>query len=98
MRALRNFTCVLFFFLIPGLLFASAPDLKKAYSTKVELKGTLGSMMKLFGGNKPTYQVEYLKGDLKRIDTVDKKGKIISSQIIDLDRELFITVDYSNKK
>ncbi|MFQ5632813.1 MAG: hypothetical protein ACE5I1_28930, partial [bacterium] len=70
----------------------------KESSVQVKFKGTLGTMVKLFGGNKPTYQVEYLHGNMKRIDNVDKKGKIKTSQIIDLERELFITIDYKKKK
>jgi hypothetical protein len=80
------------------LLFAAPPDITRKHRTKVELKGTLGTMMKLFGGNKPIYQVEYLHGHLKRTDKVNKKGKIESSQIIDLEREIFINIDYKRKK
>lgn len=98
MRFFKNVTSLLFLLLLPGLLLSAEPDVKKETETKFEFKGTLGTMMKLFGGNKPKYQVEYLKGMRKRIDAVDKKGKIESSQIIDLARELFISIDYKDKK
>ncbi|MCA9743667.1 MAG: hypothetical protein H6695_06815 [Deferribacteres bacterium] len=98
MQKIRNLAIVLLMVALPGMLLGAAPDVKKASSTKFEFKGTLGTMMKLFGANKPNYQVEYLKGMVKRVDNVDKKGKIQSSQIFDLERELIISIDYKKKK
>ncbi|MFQ5628621.1 MAG: hypothetical protein ACE5I1_07660 [bacterium] len=98
MRTMRSFYTAILHLIIPAILLANSPDVTKKHSTQVKLKGTLGTMMKLFGGNKPTYHVEYLHGNMKRIDNVDKKGKIKNSQIIDLERGLFINIDYKKKK
>lgn len=74
------------------------PDVTKKSNTRLDFKGTLGAIMKIAGAEKPTFQAEYLKGNRKRIDKLDKKGKIESSQIIDLDREVIIQIDYDKKR
>lgn len=98
MQRIKYLIAAILFLAFPVLLLATPPDITKKSSTQVKLKGALGTMVKLFGGDKPTYQAEYLQGHLKRTDKVDKKGKIESSQIVDLDREVFINIDYKRKK
>ncbi len=80
------------------LTTAVRADVTQKSETKVEIKGAIGSMMKMFGGNKPVRTVTYLKGNRQRTDTVDKKGKVKSSNIVDLDREVFINIDHKKKK
>lgn len=84
------------------LLFFSAlaarADVKRETITKMDFKGTLGTIMKLFGAGKPMRTVEYYKGNLFRSDNIDEKGRILTSRIIDLDRELFVTIDHKNKQ
>jgi len=80
------------------LTTAVRADVTQKSETKVEIKGAVGSMMKMFGGNKPVRTVTYLKGNRQRTDTVDKKGKVKSSNIVDLDREVFINIDHKKKK
>jgi len=60
--------------------------------------GTLGKVMSVFGVGKPIHNIEYYKGDIKKIDTLDKKGKVRSSEIIDLVNELFISIDHKKKR
>lgn len=73
-------------------------DVKQESTTKLELKGALGTLAKLTGANKPIRQVQYLKGNLLRTDTVDKKGKLKQTQIVDLDRRVFINIDHKKKQ
>ncbi|MDZ7265261.1 MAG: hypothetical protein ONB16_11805 [candidate division KSB1 bacterium] len=73
-------------------------DVKRESTSQMEFKGTLGAIMKFFGAGKPTTTVEYYKGDIFRSDNIDDKGRLTTSQIIDLDRELFITLDHKDKK
>lgn len=74
-------------------------DVKQKSMTKMDFKGSLGTVMKIFGAEKPHYTVEYVKGNLYRSDKLDKKGKKLKeSDIIDLDRELFIHLNHKKKK
>ncbi len=73
-------------------------DVKQDIETKVVVKGPLGSMMKVFGGNKPKKTTTYLKGNLQRTDTYNKKGKVTNSQVVDLNRGVFISMDWKKKK
>ncbi len=59
-----------------------APDVKHVTESKFEFKGPLGLMMRLFGGNKPTKTVTYLKGNVLRSDQFDSKGRLTQSQIL----------------
>lgn len=54
--------------------------------------------MKFFGAGKPRTSIEYYQGNLCRSDYLDEKGQNTTSQIIDLDRELFINIDHKGKK
>ncbi len=75
-----------------------APDVKHVTESKFEFKGPLGLMMRLFGGNKPTKTVTYLKGNVLRSDQFDSKGKLTQSQILDLDRGVLIQIDHQEKQ
>ncbi len=84
------------------LLFISAlplqADVKRETRTKMDFKGTLGAIMKFFGAEKPIRTVEYYKDQVSRSDDIDDKGRITRSQIIDLEKELFINIDHKDKK
>ena len=74
-------------------------DVKQESTTKMDFKAGLGTMMKLFGAEKPIRTVEYVKGNLHRSDRLDKKGKKVEeTTITDLDREMFITINHKKKK
>lgn len=94
MRYLKAVFVLLF---VSGSVALAAPDVTKKSETKMEFKGALGTMLKIMGATKPTYQAEYLKGDVLRSDDLDKKGKVESTQIIDLNREVFINIDHKKK-
>ena len=74
-----------------------AADVKHASTSTMEFGGTLGKVMRFFGASKPTNTVDYYAADLKRSDSF-KDGKLESTQIIDLDKELFITVNHTQKE
>ncbi|MDZ7309683.1 MAG: DUF4412 domain-containing protein [candidate division KSB1 bacterium] len=80
------------------ILAAPRPDVKTTSTTTVSMKGTLGAMMKMFGGGKPTTSVEYIQGNKSRSDRMDENGKVTNSSMIDLDREVFIEIDHKQKE
>lgn len=73
-------------------------DVKKESTSQLDFKGTLGAVMKFFGAGKPSTTAEYYKGDVYKSDTIDEKGNVTHSQIIDLNRELFISIDHKKKQ
>ncbi len=81
--------------LIPAVCLMA--DVKQSKTTTVEFAGTFGKMMKLFGGGKPQTQVDYYTASAQRTDTYSN-GKLETSQIIDLDKELFLTIDHKKKE
>ena len=91
--ALVILACFLFAFFTP-----SSADVKYVSTTSMQLEGSVGTMMKLFGGGKPVKTVDYYKDNQKRSDTLDKKDRLESSQLIDLDKELFFSIDHKKKK
>lgn len=87
--------------LIAGVLVLAAfplPDVKTTSATKLTFKGTLGTMMKMFGANKPVTSTQYILGNKSRTDNVDDEGKLTTSTIVDLDREVFINIDHKKKE
>lgn len=97
---MRKSGLVLTLLMLVALLAFTAPvppDIKITTTTKLEFKGSLGTMMRLFGANKPLTSVDYFHGNMKRIDNLDDKGRVKQSTIIDLDRELIINVDHEDK-
>ncbi len=80
------------------LIALPAPDIKHVTESKFEFKGTLGLMMRMFGGNKPVKTVTYLKGNVLRTDKLDKKGKLVETQILDLDREVMVLINHKKKQ
>jgi hypothetical protein len=75
------------------LIAASATaDVRYQSETQVKFSGALGTMMKLFGGSKPNVSTVSLKGNLLRTDSEE------NSQIIDLDRGVFIDLDHKKKQ
>ncbi len=84
-----------FFLLLSSLVLA---DVKYESTSSMQLAGTVGKMMNFFGGGKPVKTVDYYKGDVKRSDSFDNKGNLESSHIVDLNKELFITVQHDKKQ
>jgi hypothetical protein len=83
---------------ILALAFTPRPDVKTTSTTKLTFKGALGTMMKLAGGNKPVTTTQYIHGNQSRSDHLDEEGKITTSSIVDLDRELIINIDHKKKE
>ncbi len=77
---------------------SSLPDVKTTSTTKLTFKGTLGTMMKMFGGNKPITSTQYIQGNKSRTDNVNEEGKLTTSTIVDLEREVFINIDHKKKE
>jgi hypothetical protein len=86
--------------IISVLAFGASPlpDVKTTSTTKLTFKGTLGTMMKMFGGNKPITSTQYIQGNKSRTDNINEEGKLTTSTIIDLDREVFISIDHKKKE
>jgi hypothetical protein len=86
--------------IIPAFILCSAfvarlavdPDVKYESTTEVKLGGTAGTALKLLGLSKPLKSTTMLKGNVLRIDEDE------TSEIIDLDREVFITLDHDKKE
>ncbi|MDZ7359231.1 MAG: DUF4412 domain-containing protein [candidate division KSB1 bacterium] len=81
-----------------ALAFSPRPDFKTSSTTRLIFKGALGTMMKMVGGNKPMTGTQYIQGHKSRQDNIDDEGKITTSSIIDLDREVMITIDHKKKE
>ena len=73
------------------------PDVKYTSTTLMNLEGVTGAMLRFFGAARPVKTVDYYKGNMKRSDTFDKKGDLTTTNIIDLDKELFINIDHKKK-
>lgn len=91
----------LLIFMIIGILAlvntVAQADVMQASTTQMDFKGALGTMMRLVGAGKPIQTVDFYRGNVHKTDTIDK-DQIVSSQIIDLDQELFISIDHKRKK
>ncbi|KPK56233.1 MAG: hypothetical protein AMS21_12895 [Gemmatimonas sp. SG8_38_2] len=68
------------------------PDVRFESKTELKLGGTLGTAAKFLGFTKPEKTTTQLKGDVMRID----EGE--TSEIIDLEREVFIKLDRDEKR
>jgi len=79
------------------LTAAGQADVHSSSTTRMEFKGTVGTMMKFFGGDKPIRSETFLKDRMLRTDTMDKKDHLVRSEIIDLERELFISMDHKEE-
>lgn len=85
-------------FVVFFLTTSSQADVKRESTTQLDFKGTLGAIMKFFGAGKPSTTAECYKGDVYKSDTIDEKGKVTRSEIIDLDKGLFISIDHKKKQ
>ncbi|MBD3387037.1 hypothetical protein GF407_19190 [candidate division KSB1 bacterium] len=94
----RFFLFSIVFMLFFVFVFQLQADVKKESVTQLEFKGTLGMMMKVMGASKPTYTIEYYKGDMFKTETLNKKEKLLQAQIIDLDNELIYSIDHENEQ
>ncbi|MBD3218969.1 MAG: hypothetical protein GF310_11895 [candidate division Zixibacteria bacterium] len=81
-------------------MFALAAQADVRHESVIEYKfsGALGTVMKVFGMGKPIKTVEYYSDNVMRSDELDKKGKVRNSEIIDLEKELFISIDHKKKR
>jgi len=94
---MKYISVIVLCFLLAGATTTFA-DVKYESETLFNIEGAVGEMMKIFGAAKPVKTIDYYKGDLKRSDSFDKKGRLKTSQIIDLDKELFISIDHKRKQ
>ena len=81
------------------MLFSSFAfaDVTYISETSQKFEGSVGIVMNFFGG-KPAKTVDYYKSNVHRSDSFDSKGNLESSQIIDLENELFITLLHDKKQ
>jgi len=98
MQGKRIFLGIIFISLVFITTIQLQADVIQESVTKTKFHGTLGIAMKIFGGNKPIHTITYYKGNIMRADMLSKKGKLESSEIIDLDNELFISLNHKKKK
>ena len=70
---------------------AFAQEVQYTTTSKVELSGGLGTVMRLFGGGGETTEKSYLKGGLMRTDSDDE------STIMDLENGRIIQIDHKAK-
>lgn len=73
-------------------------DVVHESKTQMKLSGALGTMSKIMGLGKPMQTIDYYSGNKMRSDVLDDKGKVKTSEIIDLDKELLITLDHKKHK
>ena len=73
-------------------------DVVHESKTQMTLLGSLGTLSKILGLGKPIQTIDYYAGNKMRSDVLDDKGKVKTSEIIDLDKELFITLDHKKQK
>jgi len=78
--------------LLIATAFASTPDVKYTQMTTTKFHGAMGTMMKLAGAGGPQTSTIMISGNKQRSDTEK------NSHIIDLDREVMITVDHKKKE
>jgi len=98
---MKNSRVLVLSILMVGLLamaFSPLPDFKSTTVTTMAFKGMLGTMMKMFGGNKPMTSTQYIQGNKSRTDSMNDEGKLTTSSIIDLDREVMINIDHKKKE
>lgn len=89
---------VLILSLVFGLMISTlSADVTRRATTTLVFKGAMGTAMKLLGGSRPITTVDCYKDSLYRSDILDKKGNVDQTQIIDLDREVFISIDHNKK-
>lgn len=81
-----------------GLAFSPLPDVKTTTVTQMKFTGMLGTMMKMFGGNKPITSTQYIQGHKSRSDNMNEEGNPAASTIIDVDREVMINIDHKKKE
>lgn len=83
---------------LPAFVLLATPGVKHTTVTKMKFHGLMGSMMKMAGGDKPHSTTNYVQGDVQRTDNFDDKGNPTNSTIIDLDREVYLTLDHKKKQ
>lgn len=99
MRIHRNITRLLILSIVPIFaLGASSRGVKQTTVTKTKFHGFMGSVMKMGGGDKPQTATTCVQGNQQRTDQFDEKGKLISTAIVDLDREIMINFDHKKKE
>ncbi len=81
-----------------GINAFANPGVKHVSTTTVKFHGFLGTMMKMGGGDKPMTQTVYVQGNQQRTDHTNDKGELITSNIVDLDREVFININHKKKE
>jgi len=74
------------------LAFASAPDVKYTQTTVTKFHGGMAMLMKMAGASGPQTSTIMISGNKQRSDTEK------NSHIIDLDREVMITIDHKKKE
>ncbi len=95
---IRRLTVVFLVLALAALAAVAQADVQHESITEYRFSGTAGKIAKLFGLNKPIHTVEYYQSDIKRTDMLDKKGRVETSEIIDLADEMFISINHKKKQ
>ncbi|MCG3156259.1 MAG: hypothetical protein DKINENOH_02882 [bacterium] len=98
MKVSRSSTLLSVFLLFPILAWCASPGVKHSTITTMKFHGFMGTMMKMAGGDKPHASTTYVQGHQQRSDQMDEKGTLVRSTIIDLDREVYITIEHKKKE
>jgi len=98
MKVSRFSTFLGVFLLLPVLAWSASPGVKHSTITTMKFHGFLGTMMKMAGGDRPHASTTYVQGHQQRTDQMDEKGTLVRSTIIDLDREVYITIEHKKKE
>ncbi len=98
MKVTRFSTFLSIFLLLPVLAWCASPGVKHSTITTMKFHGFMGTMMKMAGADKPHASTTYVQGHQQRTDQMDEKGTLIRSTIIDLDREVYITIEHKKKE
>lgn len=98
MKISRSSTFLSVLLFLPLLAWCASPGVKHSTITTMKFHGFLGTIMKMAGGDKPHTSTTYVQGHQLRIDQMDEKGTLVRSTIIDLDREVYITIEHKKQE
>lgn len=98
MRIHRYVTRMLILLIVPVFALGASRGVKQTTVTKTTFHGVMGSFMAMGGGDKPQTATTCVQGNQQRTDQFDEKGKLISTAIVDLDREIMINFDHKKKE
>ncbi|MDZ7309378.1 MAG: hypothetical protein ONB49_20290, partial [candidate division KSB1 bacterium] len=94
----RSATFITPFLLLPALAWCALPGVKHSTVTTMKFHGFLGTVMKMAGADQPHSSTTYVQGHQYCSEDRDEKGALTRATIIDLDREVYISIDHKKKE